>query len=238
MTFINYIHSLHYKMAHHWTSEEDIQLKQFVAEHGAQNWAFIAGLMGYREAKQCRERWLYHLRDGIVKGKLTYKEKQQLDGYVLRFGHSWSEISKHLPGRSPNQIKNDWHSRHRQPRALRPKRNRQLLESDNETAEYELYDSPKKKKQKLEKSDQNEKYYEQDEEYEQYEQDEEYESNESVKQLTMSSFQMGFSQIPVTYIWHYHLKCVQQSEEKVYQICTFEHLIEYANEMYLEEFAQ
>ncbi|TVU50642.1 hypothetical protein EJB05_02021, partial [Eragrostis curvula] len=51
-----------------WTEAEDSKLKEWVEHHGEQKWSVIAGLLPRRAGKQCRERWINHLRPDIKGG--------------------------------------------------------------------------------------------------------------------------------------------------------------------------
>ncbi len=53
---------------HRWSNEEHKNLQRLIAKYGTErNWTTIATFMPGRTGKQCRERWLNHLREGIVK---------------------------------------------------------------------------------------------------------------------------------------------------------------------------
>ena len=59
-----------------------------------------------RIGKQCRERWYNHLNPSIKKGNWTVQEDKVLFRSQFVFGNRWSEISKLLPGRTENSVKN------------------------------------------------------------------------------------------------------------------------------------
>jgi len=82
-------------------------------------------LLQDRTAKQCRERWINHLDPAIVKGKLTSEEWSIVMQSQVELGNRWSEIAKLLPGRTPNQIKNVWHTMAR--REIQKKTNNNLF---------------------------------------------------------------------------------------------------------------
>jgi hypothetical protein len=99
-----------------WTHEEDEILKQIIENNGPKHWSAIAvelnelahGGLPLRKGKQCRERWLGHLNPSIQKREWSEYEDVVLVTKQAMLGNKWSEISKFLPGRTENQIKNRW----------------------------------------------------------------------------------------------------------------------------------
>ncbi|VEU41185.1 unnamed protein product [Pseudo-nitzschia multistriata] len=63
-----------------------------------------------RNGKQCRERWLNHLRPNIKKGKWTGHEEGMIEYFYNNFGPKWSTMSKLMKNRTDNDIKNKWNS--------------------------------------------------------------------------------------------------------------------------------
>lgn len=92
-----------------WTAEEDVRLKELVAEYGPR-WSVVAEKLPGRIGKQCRERYLNHLDDKIKRGPWTPQEDAILWEAHNTRGNRWCQIAKLLPGRPENAVKNRYTS--------------------------------------------------------------------------------------------------------------------------------
>lgn len=71
-----------------WTDEEDELLRKLVEKYSPSKWSLIASHMENRNGKQCRERWLNHLSEGIRKGTWSESEEELLvDAHQVRAPH-------------------------------------------------------------------------------------------------------------------------------------------------------
>lgn len=93
-----------------WVPEEDRLLLQLIDLHGSTNWSLVAQHMESRTGKQCRERYFNHLQPNIKKTAWTENEDNIILAMQSKIGNQWSAMTRFLPGRTDNSIKNRWHA--------------------------------------------------------------------------------------------------------------------------------
>lgn len=93
-----------------WTNEEDAILKNWVLQNGPNKWSNCAKIIPGRNCKQCRERWFNHVDPNVKKGDWSLEEDGIIFNFFQTFGPKWAFISKLMPGRSENSIKNRFYS--------------------------------------------------------------------------------------------------------------------------------
>jgi len=115
-----------YRKKYSWTQSDDTILSQCYRQYHQLpsicsskmcKWKTISYLYNTsdsehkRDAKQCRERFTNHLREGIVNKSFSEEEFNLLEQLVAKYGHQWSAFAKyHFPNRSSNKLKNKWHA--------------------------------------------------------------------------------------------------------------------------------
>jgi len=92
-----------------WKKEEDEAIKELVLQHG-KSWSKISKLLGTRNGKQIRDRFINVLDSTMRKGKFTEEEDDKLIELFKQYGPKWATIAKYYPNRTADMIKNRFHS--------------------------------------------------------------------------------------------------------------------------------
>ena len=92
-----------------FTPLEDERILSLVCQFGCLNWLTIATFLPGRTAKQCRDRYYNYLQEPQTNEPWKTYEDEILLTLLSLIGPRWVEISRHLPGRSGNNVKNRWY---------------------------------------------------------------------------------------------------------------------------------
>lgn len=88
---------------------ENAMLKYLIDTFGTSDWVLIASMMPGRNPKQCRDRFCNYLSEFRQIGPWTQEEDDLLLTLLQEYGSKWVEISRHIPERSENDVKNRWY---------------------------------------------------------------------------------------------------------------------------------
>ena len=92
-----------------WAKEEDLRILSLVEIYG-KSWSRLAKIMRSRNGKQIRDRFINVLDPLVKKEKFSYREDKKIKELYIKFGPKWATIAKALPNRTPDMIKNRFHS--------------------------------------------------------------------------------------------------------------------------------
>ena len=91
-----------------FTEKEDELLKELVSKNGLYNWEKVAEEMKTRNARQCKERYLYYLDPTINNEPFTGEEDLKLLTLVREQGTRWSSLTERFTKRTQYSLKNRW----------------------------------------------------------------------------------------------------------------------------------
>lgn len=92
-----------------WKKEEDVRIMELVNKYG-KSWSKISKILGTRNGKQIRDRFINVLDPEIKKGKFSDDEDRKLIALFKQYGPKWATIAKYYPNRTADMIKNRFHS--------------------------------------------------------------------------------------------------------------------------------
>jgi len=92
-----------------FSPEEDKVIMKYVLNHG-KYWTQISKLLSSRNGKQIRDRYVNFLDNTYSKEKFTKEEDDLITAKYLELGTKWSKISKGLPRRTSEMVKNRFYS--------------------------------------------------------------------------------------------------------------------------------
>jgi hypothetical protein len=92
-----------------WKKEEDLRILDLVEKHG-KSWSKISKIIGTRNGKQIRDRYINVLDPEIKKGKFNEEEDKKLIYLFRQNGPKWATIAKFYFNRTADMVKNRFHS--------------------------------------------------------------------------------------------------------------------------------
>lgn len=98
-----------------WSKHEDELLLSIVQQmQWPMKWTVVAQSLPDRTGKQCRERYVNHLNPRLKVSDWTLAEDATIFHLYNSYGSHWARMSKVIPGRTDNGIKNRFHNIRRQ----------------------------------------------------------------------------------------------------------------------------
>jgi hypothetical protein len=95
-------------MGRRWTEDEDVLLRQYIAQYGRQ-WSVIASHIPNRTPTQVAARWEKCINPVLTKGQFSAEEDQQIIDFVAEHGiHAWPKVTTVLPHRTSKQCRERW----------------------------------------------------------------------------------------------------------------------------------
>jgi N-glycosylase/DNA lyase len=93
----------------HFTKDEDSKIISLFEESGIKKWNEIAKYLPNRSGKNCRDRYMNHLKQNFETENWFNEDDDNLFKLVAKYGRKWLKISKHFPGKTLDSIKKRFH---------------------------------------------------------------------------------------------------------------------------------
>lgn len=117
--------------------KEDELLLELVKKYGTDSWNTIAAALAPRNARQCRNRYIYFLAPDINNEPWTQEEDELLKKQYEEMGPRWAVMRTFFPGRTDLNIKNRFGFLTRNRADVRELKRKYLSEHRNETSDGE-----------------------------------------------------------------------------------------------------
>jgi hypothetical protein len=103
-------------MKRKWSDEEKATLKKLYDVYGEFCFALVPKFIPWRETKDARQVWKYHLKSDVKKTAFTIEEQKKIKN-LRKKGIGWSEMEKHFNERDQIRLRNEYKKIKRQERS-------------------------------------------------------------------------------------------------------------------------
>jgi hypothetical protein len=132
-----------------WSDAEKATLKELYDRYGEFCFVHVPKFIPWRETKDARQVWKYHLKPDVKRTIFTVKEQEKIKN-LREEGIGWSEMEKHLNGRDQIRLRNEYRKIKKQEKLERSAHQAKIKEYQEEKKEEKEEEKEEKKMQTIE----------------------------------------------------------------------------------------